>query len=165
MPKSIVPEEAKSKRVPDKPAAARISYRNLNQPKQSIQQNKAPKQAMTRNKISLRPSLDPSRVRLESRFEKRILLALMYIFCIHSKKSQTVYIDAHPGAIRWPLCGPSMTVGAIWQTITFENWNLASSKRRRWQLRNRITLEKRRLARFNRKNLRDVYLCKMQLRQ
>lgn len=63
MPKSIVPEEAKSKRVPDKPAAARISYRNLNQPKQSIesiQQKKAPKQAITRKKISLRPSLDPS---------------------------------------------------------------------------------------------------------
>lgn len=152
MPKSIVPEEAKSKRVPDKPAAARISYRNLNQPKQWIQQNKAPKQAMTRNKISLRPSLDPSS-------------ADEYILYTFQKITNCIHRDAHPGAIRWPLCGPSMTVGAIWQTITFENWNLASSKRRRWQLRNRITLEKWRLARFNRKNLRDVYLCKMQLRQ
>lgn len=63
----------------------------------------APKQAMTRNKISLRPSLDPSSADVY----------ILYTFPKITNCNQTVYI-AHPGAIRWPLHGP-------WQS-EFDKW-------------------------------------------
>ena len=125
MPKRIVPEEAKSKRVPDKPRCSQNQLPEFESTQAVNRVNptkKAPKQAMTRNETSLRPSLDPSSA------DEYILYTFQNITnCIHRCSPQ-----GNPLASLWPFhdSRSNLTNDYLWklELSQFQTQTLAVEK-------------------------------------